>query len=90
MVKTRVLVQVDKAPPQKKESSNSVRVGETLDYVLASSNLDPNIDEEKETTMEKLSSFPSAVSEPRWALHMCDKNVQSRRLQVLRVCLHCH
>ena len=27
--------------------------------------------------MEKISSFPSAVSEPLWALHMCDNKCRA-------------
>ena len=30
------------------------------------------IEEEHEEEMKELSFIPSAVSEPRWALHMCD------------------
>ena len=30
------------------------------------------IEEENEEEMEELSFLPSAVSEPRWALHICD------------------
>ena len=51
---------------------------ETLFCVSASSNLDQNMDEEREKRLEEISSFPSAVSEPRWALHMCDKKCRAK------------
>ena len=39
--------------------------------------------------MEELSFIPSAVGEPRSALHMCDDQMQRRGLQVLPTCGHC-
>ena len=43
--------------------------------------LDQNMDEEREKRLEEISSFPSAVSEPRWALHMCDKKCKAKGLK---------
>ena len=39
--------------------------------------------------MEKLSFVPSAVSEPRWAVHMCDKECRANGLKFLGNCGLC-
>ena len=36
------------------------------------SHLDQRLEADNEEEMGELSFIPSAVSEPRWALHMCD------------------
>ena len=49
---------------------------EPQDYVselLRMSHLDRNVEAEDEKNTEEMSFVPSAVSEPRWALRMCDK-----------------
>ena len=51
---------VPKAPPQKRRAVIRVESAETQDYV-------PEPQE-----MEEFSFFPSAVNEPRWAVHMCN------------------
>ena len=57
-----------KAPPQKRRAVMRVGSAETQDFVSA-----PEwIEEEHEEKMEELSFIPIAVSDPRWALHMCD------------------
>ena len=56
------------APPQKRRSVTRVESAETQDCVS-----EPQwIEEENEEEMKELSFIPSAVSEPRCALHMCD------------------
>ena len=66
------------APPQKRIAVLRVESAETQDCVSA-----PQwIEEENEEEVEELSFVPSAVSEPRWALHMCDNKCWRRGLQV--------
>ena len=48
-----------KAPPQKRRAVIRVESAETQDYV-------------SEPQEMEFSFFPSAVNEPRWAVHMCD------------------
>ena len=43
----------------------------------------PPLWREDEEDMEELSFVPSAVRDPRWALHMCDNRCREKRLQVL-------
>ena len=57
-----------KAPPQKRREVIRVESAETQHNVSAFQ----LIEEESEQDMEELSFIPNAVSEPRWALHMCD------------------
>ena len=49
-----------KAPPQKRRAVIRVESAETQDYASETQE------------MEEFSFFPSAVNEPRWAVHMCD------------------
>ena len=67
MVKEQSPVRV-KAPPQKSRAVTRVECEETQDYASEPQGL-----EETDEEMEELSVVPSAVSEPRWALHMCDE-----------------
>ena len=56
------------APPQKRSAVVRTESAEAQEYVS-----EPQGFEEKdEEEMEELSFVPSAVSEPRWALHICD------------------
>ena len=61
-----------------KKSSDTCRVSaETQDYISApplTSCMEQEMTAEDEKDMEP-SFVPSAVSEPRWALHMCDNKV---------------
>ena len=57
-----------KAPPQKTRAEIRVESAETQDNVSGQQGLE-EIDIKE---MEGLSFIPSAVSEPRWALYMCD------------------
>ena len=57
------------APPQKRREVVRVESAETQDYVSEPPGLEESDDEE----IEELSFIPSAVSEPRWALPMCDQ-----------------
>ena len=57
-----------KAPAQKRRAVIRVESAETQDYVSESKGPEGSDDEE----MEELSFIPSAVSESRWALRMCD------------------
>ena len=57
-----------KTPPQKRRAVIRVESAETQEYVSEQQGLE-EIDVEE---MEELSFVPSAVSEARWALHMCD------------------
>ena len=57
-----------KAPPQKRRAVTRVRSAGAQDYVSEPHWIEEKMGEE----MEELSFIPSAVSEPRWALHMCD------------------
>ena len=57
-----------KRRPQKRRAVIRVESAETQDYVSESQGLEEIDDEE----MEEMSLIPSAVSAPRWALHMCD------------------
>ena len=57
-----------KAPPQKRSAVIRVESAETQHYVSKPQGLEEIDDEE----VEELSFIPSAVSEPRWALHTCD------------------
>ena len=50
------------ALPHKKESAPSVM-----------SHIDQNMESEEDKNLEELGFVPSAVSEPRWALHIFDK-----------------
>ena len=58
-----------KAPPQKRRAVIRVESVETQDYVSGQQGLEELGQEET----EELGFVPSAVSEPQWALHMCDK-----------------
>ena len=56
------------APPQKRRAVIRVEAAKTQEYVSEPQGLEEIDDEE----MEELSFILSAVSEPRWALHMCE------------------
>ena len=58
------------------KKSSSTEPAEMQDYVSRQQRLEEIAAEE----MEELSFIPIAVSQPRWALHMCDDKVQERRL----------
>ena len=63
-----------KAPPQNRRAVIRVESAETQYYVsgpLLTSRMDQKTEAEDENDMEELSFVPSAVSEPRWGLHMC-------------------
>ena len=55
-------------PPQKRRALKRVESAETQDYVSEPQGFEEIHDEE----MKELSFIPSAVREPRWALHVCD------------------
>ena len=40
---------------------------------------------EQELEAEEVSSVPSAVSEPRWDLHMCDNKCRAKRLKFFEI-----
>ena len=53
------------------------------------SHLDQNMEGEDDENLEELGFVPVALSGPRWAPHMCDKEVQSEGFQVLQNCGYC-
>ena len=58
---------------------------QTQDYVSAPplvSHLDQNMEVGKDVNLEELGVVPSAVSQPSWAIHMCDKMCREKELQV--------
>ena len=62
-----------KAPPQKRRAVIRVESAEAQDCVSAPAltrGMEQKMEAEDEKDMEELSFVPSAVSEPRWALHM--------------------
>ena len=75
-----------KAPPQTRRAVIRVESAETQDKVSEPQGFEEIDDEEM---MGELSFIPSAVSEPGWALHRCDK-MQQRWLQVLPTCGLCN
>ena len=61
--------------------SSCKELAETQDYVsepLRLNHPDQNMEAVNEKNMEALSVVPSAVSEPRWALHMCEKKCRAK------------
>ena len=66
------------ATAEKKSSDTCSVSAETQDYVSTpplTSSMEQEMTAEDEKDMEELSFVPSAVSEPRRAVHMCDNKV---------------
>ena len=57
------------APPQKRREVVREESAETHDYASEP----PGLEESDAEEIEEFSFIPSAVSEPRWALPMCDQ-----------------
>ena len=63
-----------KAPPQKRRVVIRVESAETQDYVSGQQGFVDLCQEEA----EELGLVSSAVSEPEWALHLCDNNAEKK------------
>ena len=73
---------------RKRRAVVRVESAETQDCVSAlplASYLDQKVEVEDEKNIEELSSVPSAVSEPRWALHMCDNKCGTEGFRFLEM-----
>ena len=76
----------DKAHRQRRRAVTRVESAETQDYVSApplTSCMEQTMEDEEE--MEELSFVPSAVSEPRWALHICDNKCREKGFTFFQV-----
>ena len=72
------------APPQKRRAV----IRKEQEYVSAlplMNHLGQNTEAEDEKNMEELSFVPSAVSEPRWTLHMCGKKCRAKGLKFVEI-----
>ena len=80
------ILRPSEAAAEKKSSSGDTRL---LSQHLPLTSCTEQHMEAEDGEMEELSFVPSAVSEPRWAVHMCDHKCRGKRLQVLPVCGCC-
>ena len=84
---SRIFGQV-KTPPQTRRAVKRAESAEAQHYVSAlplTSHMDQMTKAEDEKNMEDLSFVPSAVSEPRWALHMCDNRCREKDFKFIQI-----